>query len=135
MQETKEFIVVWQKSDKITYAAAEGLKGTQTKKIEEAKIFFYENEALTYRFSPSYYVAERTAHLRSLAAKMEKNATDFESRICFGIIWFKTEEEAIEYGKLTNLLGITYNGGFFHGMPCGRDKTWDNEKDGFASTR
>jgi len=48
-----------------------------------------------------------------------------ESRICFGISWFKTEEEADKYAKYVRDRGYTYNGGFFHGMPCGRDKGFD----------
>jgi hypothetical protein len=56
-----------------------------------------------------------------------------ESRICFGIDWYATEAEAMEADRLGREAGNTYNGGFYHGMACGRDKTWD--KDGmFAVT-
>ncbi len=48
-----------------------------------------------------------------------------ESRICFGIAWFKTEAEADRYGAHVRKAGYTYNGGFYHGMLCGRDKSWD----------
>lgn len=78
---------------------------------------------------------ENQMQLRKRVGELEKNATHIDSRICFGIIWFETEKEAIEYGKLMNELGVTYNGGMFHGMLCGRDSTWDCEEYGFASTR
>ena len=48
-----------------------------------------------------------------------------ESRICFGIAWFKTEAEAMRADAIGRERGYTYNGGWFHGMPCGRDETWD----------
>lgn len=48
-----------------------------------------------------------------------------ESRIAFGIAWFQSEEDAQLYAAEVKRRGVTYNGGFFHGMPCGRDSTWD----------
>ena len=48
-----------------------------------------------------------------------------ETRICFGIDWYATEKEADEMGEYNQKSGCVYWGGFFHGMPCGRDKTWD----------
>lgn len=48
-----------------------------------------------------------------------------DSRICFSIEYFVTEVEADAYALIVRKRGDTYNGGFFHGMPCGRDKTWD----------
>lgn len=50
-----------------------------------------------------------------------------ESRICFGIEWFATESEADTAHDLIRGRGDTYNGGFFHGMPCGRDKGHDRD--------
>lgn len=47
-----------------------------------------------------------------------------DSRICFGIYYFTSEADAQAYAKAHQ--GNTYNGGFFHGMPCGRDQTWDH---------
>lgn len=49
-----------------------------------------------------------------------------ESRICFGISYFATEAEAETYAAQVKAAGRTYNGGFFHGMPCGRDKAFDH---------
>lgn len=48
-----------------------------------------------------------------------------ESRICFGIKWFSSEADAQAYAKVVQERGETYNGGYFHGMPCGRDKGFD----------
>ncbi len=46
-----------------------------------------------------------------------------DSRICFGISYFKTEADALAFAK-----GGTgyYNGGFFHGEPCGRASSHDH---------
>jgi hypothetical protein len=49
-----------------------------------------------------------------------------ESRICFGIAYFKTEAEADEAARQVRQRGETYNGGFFHGMSCGRDSSFDH---------
>ena len=48
-----------------------------------------------------------------------------ESRICFGIAWFTSEKDAALYHDHVRSIGATYNGGWFDGMSCGRDKTWD----------
>jgi len=58
-------------------------------------------------------------------AEFEKQATKRDSRICFGLVWFKTEEEANEYSQIIHELGITFNGGMFHGIPCGRVSEFD----------
>lgn len=53
-----------------------------------------------------------------------------DSRICFGISYFDNEKDADTYAAHVRSLGLTYNGGWFHGMPCGRDKSFDHiEKD------
>lgn len=48
-----------------------------------------------------------------------------DSRICFAIAYYASEAEAMEADRLGRIAGHTYNGGWFHGMPCGRDKGWD----------
>lgn len=53
-----------------------------------------------------------------------------ESRISFGIAYFTSEGDAERYAEYVQSQGYTYNGGYFHGMPCGRDTTWDHEMDG-----
>ena len=49
----------------------------------------------------------------------------YDSRICFGITYFKTEAEAQQYDEHIREKGCTYNGGFYDGRPCGRDSSWD----------
>ena len=46
-------------------------------------------------------------------------------RICFGIAYFTTLKDADRYAAHQRKIGATYNGGYFHGMPCGRDASWD----------
>lgn len=59
-----------------------------------------------------------------------KGYVDCDIRICFAISWFDSEESAQEAHKYVTERDYRYNGGMFHGMQCGRDKTWDrtNEK-------
>jgi hypothetical protein len=49
----------------------------------------------------------------------------YDSRICFGIAYFTTEADADAYAAHVREKGLTYNGGYFHGMPCGREKSRD----------
>jgi hypothetical protein len=53
------------------------------------------------------------------------NSVRSESRISFAIRWFATEAEAIEFAAYVAETGQTYNGGWFHGMPCGRNRGFD----------
>lgn len=55
----------------------------------------------------------------------EIKAIASESRICFGISWYPDEAKADEVGKWVRDKGHTYNGGWYHGMACGRDPSWD----------
>lgn len=50
---------------------------------------------------------------------------DIDVRICFCIYFFYDEAKADEYAAYVEKKGFTYNGGMFHGMPCGRDKSFD----------
>ena len=45
-----------------------------------------------------------------------------DSRICFGVIYYATEEEADRAGS--RVTG-TYNEGMFDGLPCGRKRDSD----------
>jgi len=61
-----------------------------------------------------------------------------DSRICFCIAYYKSEKDAEIVGAHYRESGYTYNGGLFHGMKCGREKSRDYVKDGvqyFAVTR
>ncbi len=55
------------------------------------------------------------------------NPVKTDSRICFGISYFATQEEAAEYADEVRRRGTTYNGGYFHGMPCGRSGQFDHK--------
>ena len=58
-----------------------------------------------------------------------KGRSQSETRICFGINWYELEEDAVRADKETRKQGNYYNGGMFHGMRCGRDRTWDYTDD------
>ena len=60
----------------------------------------------------------------------EPGAVAHDSRICFGITFFATAEAADAYAAKVRAAGTTYNGGWFHGMACGRDTGWDVTRDG-----
>lgn len=49
------------------------------------------------------------------------------SGIAYGIHYFASEEEAELAGRLVRAKGDTFNGGFFDGVPCGRDPYRDHE--------
>ena len=48
-----------------------------------------------------------------------------EQRICFGLAWFDTQAAAKKYAAKVRDAGRTYNGGYFHGSPCGRNPGFD----------
>lgn len=47
------------------------------------------------------------------------------SRTCFGIEWFATEAEATARSETVRARGDRVNGGFYDGMSCGRDVSFD----------
>lgn len=67
---------------------------------------------------------------RSLLIEAIPRHVKIDSRICFSIYYYDSEEKADEAGKLVRQLGYTYNGGMFDGMPCGREPSWDYTEDG-----
>lgn len=50
-----------------------------------------------------------------------------DSRICFGVDYYHTEEEAEFRGQEVYESGATINGGWMHGSPCGRARWLDHE--------
>ncbi len=50
---------------------------------------------------------------------------DTDNRMAFGVLYFDSEEDANEAAAQVRDAGRTYNGGWFHGMPCGRDRGFD----------
>lgn len=72
----------------------------------------------------------KTIHRRAEAMKMAEAGTvpapvKRSSRICFSIAFFKSEADAMLYDAYVRKLGRTYNGGYFHGMACGRNNSFD----------
>jgi hypothetical protein len=63
--------------------------------------------------------------LLSRLGKLAGRPADIDSRICFGIRFYDSEEKAGVATLITKMQGNTYNGGWFHGMPCGRDTSFD----------
>ena len=51
-------------------------------------------------------------------------------RICFGIDYFDSLEAAQAAHEAVRAAGRTYNGGWFDGMPCGRDAAFDYVNEG-----
>lgn len=54
-----------------------------------------------------------------------KDQAKYDGRCALSIWWHTDEALADEHGKLVEKTGATYNGGWFHGMECGREKTRD----------
>lgn len=52
-----------------------------------------------------------------------------DSRIAFGIEYYTSLTAAEARGRQVRQEGQTYNGGYFHGQPCGRDASWDYTDD------
>lgn len=67
----------------------------------------------------------KMASLYKRLAEAKGPKKDMDSRSCFGIEYYDSEDKALYATLLTKLMGNTYNGGFFHGMPCGREKSFD----------
>lgn len=65
-------------------------------------------------------MAKRTKNVSTPAVQIPTPAK-IESRICLGVAYFFTEEDAQTYAKMVHERGDTYNGGYFHGMSCGRE--------------
>lgn len=51
----------------------------------------------------------------------------YDSRNCFAVAFFQTETEAQAFSEWVREQGHTYNGGWYHGMKCGRDSSFDRD--------
>ena len=67
----------------------------------------------------------KRAQKKTIPATAVPTPVKLDSRICFAIAYFTSEADAIAYDAHVRATGQTYNGGWFDGMPCGRDKGWD----------
>ena len=56
-----------------------------------------------------------------------------DSRICFGINYYATEVDADAAHKAVRARGDEYNGGWFHGMACGRAPEFDYNDDVYGA--
>lgn len=72
-------------------------------------------------FGPQAYCPEPICQERSADPVPVK----IDSRICFGINYYATEAEAQRAAELVRAAGHTYNGGYMHGVPCGREPAHD----------
>jgi hypothetical protein len=54
------------------------------------------------------------------------NRVKYEGRGCFGLEFYATIEEARARAREVQRIGLTYNGGMFHGKPCGRETQFDH---------
>jgi len=62
---------------------------------------------------------------------IKAGAVRYDGRVSIAIFWFKDEADADRYGDSVRKSGSTYNGGYFHGKPCGRERERDyTDKDG-----
>lgn len=52
-----------------------------------------------------------------------------DSRISIGILFFADERDAVECAKAVRKAGNEYNGGWFQGKACGREKERDYTDD------
>ena len=68
--------------------------------------------------------AKMTSLIQRLA-KARGPYKDMDSRICFGIEFYDSEEKAHIAHLISRMQGNSYNGGWFHGMACGRDTSFD----------
>jgi hypothetical protein len=59
-------------------------------------------------------------------AETSPKAVKKESRIAFGISYFATEVDANAYAVRVREQGLTYNGGFLHGVLWGRAPHFDH---------
>jgi hypothetical protein len=73
---------------------------------------------------------------KQIETRVDRGATAFdqhtlrESRICFALKWYDDEITANQAAEYVKAQGYTYNGGFFHEKPCGREPSFDFEKNG-----
>jgi len=62
---------------------------------------------------------------RTWSPMPEVKAQASEARTCFAISWYTDEADAKKVADYVNLKGFTYNGGWYHGMECGREARFD----------
>ena len=71
------------------------------------------------------HVTQETKQMKSKQTARLPKEVKFRAGCAFSIRWFATEEDANIIGAAVRASGATYNGGYYHGRPCGRDKGFD----------
>jgi hypothetical protein len=59
------------------------------------------------------------AERKEYEALLDKAQKD--PRICLSVAYFDSKADAERFGELSRKAGNEYNGGWFHGMACGRE--------------
>lgn len=67
--------------------------------------------------------------IRELEATLPE-PVERDSRICYGVVYLASEEDAQKWDAFVRERGDTYNGGWFDGLCCGREPSRDIQRDG-----
>lgn len=70
-------------------------------------------------------MAKRQKKQPAKPAKKLPDPVRVDARTAFAINYFQSEADAQAFAADVKRRGATYNGGWLHGKPCGRDSTWD----------
>lgn len=109
------------------------MKTVKKKKIKVGDLAKSDPIALAWRYLDSTIeLNDKERH--ALAARLLAIAgepADRDSRSCFGVYFYDHEAKALVADLGIRVRGDTYNGGFFHGMPCGRDRSFDHADSNF----
>lgn len=109
------------------------MKTVKKKKIKVGDLAKSDPIALAWRYLDSTIeLNDKERH--ALSARLLAIAgepADRDSRSCFGVYFYDHEAKALVADLGIRVRGDTYNGGFFHGMPCGRDCSFDHADSNF----
>lgn len=72
------------------------------------------------------YEDRLTADERKEHSDLGKKIVKRSDGICYGFVWFESDEDARRYGELNKKLGLTVNGGWYHGHPLIREVSRDH---------
>lgn len=69
----------------------------------------------------------KTTNPHARVCELAKAADKTDQRFAFGVAWFYGEAKADEFAQAVYDAGITKNGGFYDGLRCGREKSFDTD--------
>jgi hypothetical protein len=103
------------------------MKTANKKKIKVGDLAKSDPIALAWRYLDSTIdlTREQQVTLSARLLAIAGEPADRDSRSCFGVYFYDHEAKALVADLGIRVRGDTYNGGFFHGMPCGRDSSFD----------